>query len=115
MMRIGCNCVISTSPPARARTKVLPSAFPLGRRDGLERVEVPDTATVQDLHAAVEAQLKVPAADQIFSRDQKLVRGSNGLKFLIRTGLEGSHTMSCRSFSGGSPIQRDECTYIILV
>lgn len=45
----------------------------LRSKDGLERVEVGDAASVGDLKDAIETQLRVPRSEQILSRDHKLL------------------------------------------
>jgi hypothetical protein len=44
------------------------------RRDGLERVEVPDHATVADLRRAIHEKLNIPLEDIVLSKDASLVR-----------------------------------------
>lgn len=43
-------------------------------RDGTEKVEVDDSATVGALRSVIQAQFKVPDSDQTLSLDQNLVR-----------------------------------------
>ena len=57
-----------------------PTLPPPTNRDGLERVQVADTATLADLKAEVEKALGVPAADVSLSKDAALLTAS---------GLEG--------------------------
>ena len=47
------------------------------RRDGLERVEVPDQATVGALRQAVHEKLNIPLDDIVLSKDASLV-GAGG-------------------------------------
>jgi hypothetical protein len=44
-----------------------------GRRDGLERVQVPDTGTLDDMWAAVSKALNIPQERMALSKDPKLV------------------------------------------
>jgi len=46
----------------------------LRSRDGLERVEVPNNATVNVLKITVEGQLGIPYHEQTLSRDQGLLK-----------------------------------------
>ena len=43
-------------------------------RDGLERVEVDNAATVQQLKQKISNTLNIPAEDIVLSKDSKLVR-----------------------------------------
>ncbi|GAB4815563.1 hypothetical protein N2152v2_002609 [Parachlorella kessleri] len=45
----------------------------LRSRDGLERVEVPDTATVADLRRAIHEKLNIPLDDIVLSKDASLL------------------------------------------
>lgn len=45
----------------------------LRSRDGLERVEVPDHATVADLKSAINSKLQIPIEDMLLSLDPKLL------------------------------------------
>ncbi len=44
-------------------------------RDGLERIEVADSATLGDLRAKIHQQLDIPIEQITLSQDAKLVRG----------------------------------------
>ena len=46
-------------------------------RDGLERITVPDTATVAQLKAEINRVLSIPAEDMALSKDPKLVQTSH--------------------------------------
>ena len=46
-------------------------------RDGLERITVPDTATVAQLKAEINRVLSIPAVDMALSKDPKLVQTSH--------------------------------------
>ncbi len=46
------------------------------RRDGLERIQVPDDATIAQLKAAINRVLDIPAEDMALSKDPKLVRAA---------------------------------------
>ena len=54
-------------------------------RDGLERVELPDGASLADLKHAIKENLGVPLEDILLSTDPKLVRSLpfNSLFFLL--------------------------------
>ena len=45
-------------------------------RDGLERIQVPDDATVAQLKAEINRVLDIPAEDMALSKDPKLVRAA---------------------------------------
>ena len=44
------------------------------RRDGLERIQVPDDATVAQLKTEINRVLAIPTQDMALSKDPKLVR-----------------------------------------
>ena len=55
-------------------------------RDGLERVEVPDTATLHDLREAIQSTLNIPYHDQYLSRDRALLTPTSSIaafKYLL--------------------------------
>lgn len=60
---------------ARLKTHFLMSNSSLlhGCRDGLERVQVPDTGTMADMWAAVSKALDIPLERMALSKDPKLV------------------------------------------
>ena len=60
---------------ARLKTHFLMSNTPLlhGCRDGLERVQVPDTGTMADMWAAISKALDIPLERMALSKDPKLV------------------------------------------
>lgn len=51
--------------------------FPCPFRDGLERVEVADSATVGQLKEAIHTKLNIPLQDMVLSLDPQLVRGAS--------------------------------------
>ena len=53
-------------------------------RDGTEQVTVEEGATVKQLRQLLEAQFKVPYADQTVSLDQKLVRSPDACAEMFR-------------------------------
>ena len=48
-------------------------------RDGLERVEVPDTATLHDLREAIQSTLNIPYHDQYLSRDRAILTPTSSI------------------------------------
>lgn len=53
-------------------------------RDGTEQVTVEEGATVKQLRQLLEAQFKVPYADQTLSLDQKLVRSPDACAKMLK-------------------------------
>ena len=66
-----CNLRVSRDVQLARLTRLLCAR----RRDGTEKVEVDDSATVGALRTVIQAQFKVPDGDQTLSLDQNLVRG----------------------------------------
>ncbi len=58
-------------PPAETVTQSMARSL---RRDGLERIQVPDDATVAQLKTEINRVLAIPTQDMALSKDAKLVR-----------------------------------------
>ena len=63
----------SAGPALRPKCRPNVGAVP-ARRDGLERIQVPDDATVAQLKTEIHRVLAIPTQDMALSKDAKLVR-----------------------------------------
>lgn len=73
---VPCACISSSDGGFADRCGKLraPTNPILAHRDGLERIEVKDGATVGDLRTKIHEQLHIPREDITLSQDAKLVR-----------------------------------------